>query len=196
MPHPVRRVAALLLISSVAVATQAAPAAAATTRDVAPTGKGGGSCATPDHRTIAAAIKASKKGDTILVCPGTYKGALYMGKAGLTIKATKAGKARITTGKPDDESIIWIDGAPSVTLRGLRLVAPTTGCTAPDQHHRDRRGDHGCDQRRPLHGRCDRVARVRNQRATAAASTVRTTRTAAAVRTGRTTPGPRTWDWT
>lgn len=39
---------------------------------VAPTGVGGGSCATPDFNTISAAVAAASSGDVINVCPGTY----------------------------------------------------------------------------------------------------------------------------
>ncbi|MFN8621206.1 MAG: right-handed parallel beta-helix repeat-containing protein [Chloroflexota bacterium] len=130
MRSSIRRSIALSLVAVAALGAIAAPAsAAAKTRYVAPKGSGGGSCATPDKHSIAAAIKASRAGDTILVCPGTYKGAFTVSKARLTIKATKTGKAKVTLAANATGDVVHIDAA-SATVQGLRIQAPTTGCGA------------------------------------------------------------------
>jgi parallel beta-helix repeat protein len=130
MPASVRRPILSLLAAAIGVALLAGPAAAAT-RYVAPKGSGGGSCATPNHRTIKAAIAKARAGDTILVCPGTYVGALTIAKNRLTIAATKPGKAIVTVGSGPVEDLIWVKGADRVTIRGLKLVAPTASCENP-----------------------------------------------------------------
>jgi parallel beta-helix repeat protein len=130
MSASVRRPILPLLAATIGVALLAGPAAAAT-RYVAPKGSGGGSCATPNHRTIKAAIAKARAGDTILVCPGTYTGALTVTKSRLTFRATKAGKAVVTVGTGPVEDLIWIKGADRVAIRGLKLVAPTASCEDP-----------------------------------------------------------------
>ncbi len=54
---------------------------------VAPSGSGGGSCATPDYNTISAAVTAASAGDTIKVCPGTYAEKVVIDKVGVRLKA-------------------------------------------------------------------------------------------------------------
>ena len=64
------------------------PAGAATTVFVAPTGSGGGSCASPDFNTISAAVTGAASGDTINVCPGTYTEMVHVTGEQLTINGS------------------------------------------------------------------------------------------------------------
>jgi predicted outer membrane repeat protein len=110
--RPIRRLRAVTLLTILALLAGlvAAPAvtAAPTTRYVALSGSGGGSCLTPDYNTIAAAVAAASAGDAVHVCAGTYTLAATIS---VPVDLSFAGDGAATT---------IIDGAGSVRL----FVAP------------------------------------------------------------------------
>lgn len=148
--------AALGALAVAAVMTiPAMPAAARgpVTRVVDDDGRGSAkSCNAPTRvkRTIQSAINASKRGDIVLVCPGTYLEwvTIGAGKGGLTVRSVKPGKAVVVAPStppatlrrpglrpsellPAGSSIIAISGAHKVRLTGLALRARTDLPCAP-----------------------------------------------------------------
>jgi len=98
------------------VASFAIPsAAAATIVYVAPSGIGGGSCATPDYTTIQGAINAASAGDTILVCAGSYSENITIDKS-VTLDGAQAGTSvdTRTAGGPNESTI---NGTGDITIR-------------------------------------------------------------------------------
>jgi parallel beta-helix repeat protein len=127
-----------LLPSVLTLGLAASPASAGAsggTWYVAPTGSGGGSCATPDSHTIQGAVDAAAPGATILVCPGVYQEDVTVSTNGLTIRAKTPWKAilepafNVTGAAPALDgsflNVLTIDNASHVTVQWLRFAAPT-----------------------------------------------------------------------
>ena len=91
-------------------AIAAPPAGAATTVFVAPTGSGGGSCASPDFNTISAAVTASASSDTINVCPGTYTEMVHVIGKQLTINGSAGGASAVINAAGLSNGIV-VEGA-------------------------------------------------------------------------------------
>lgn len=79
------------------------------------------------HKSIQAAVNAAHKKDTIVVAPGLYREQVTVpaNMDGLTIRAQQTGLAvievpAVTTG----DSLVLIDGADDVTLRGFTIRGP------------------------------------------------------------------------
>ncbi len=100
----------------------AAPAGAATTFFVAPTGSGGGgTCTSPNFNTIAAAVSGAATGDTINVCAGTYNGSVNVNNKSLTINGSVNGTATINAlGQPEGVTI-QATGSAGSTLNGFTI---------------------------------------------------------------------------
>jgi hypothetical protein len=122
------------------IAALATPAAAATrTWYVAKSGSGGGSCAHPDFHTIQSAITAAGRGDTILVCDGTYTEILAIvgpAKDRLKVKAVHRGKAvvRVPAGAGNTNffpNLVRINNADNVLFSGFTLAARGAAPCAP-----------------------------------------------------------------
>lgn len=104
-------------------------AAAATIVYVAPSGSGGGSCATPDFTSIQSAVDAATAGDTIMVCAGTYNENVTIGTS-LTLAGAQAGVsvADRTSGASDEAIVNGTGGstiqinASNVTIDGFTLT--------------------------------------------------------------------------
>jgi parallel beta-helix repeat protein len=79
----------------------AAPAGALSVVYVAPSGSGGGSCATPDFNTISAAVTAASGGETINVCAGTYNEMVIVSAVPVTLNAVTAPVIVNATGQPE-----------------------------------------------------------------------------------------------
>ena len=120
-------------------AIAAPPAGAATTVFVAPTGSGGGSCASPDFNTISAAVTVSASGDTINVCPGTYTETVHVIGKQLTINGSTGGASAVINAAGLSNGIVvegtaaagtWIQG---FTVQGTQseviLVEGTANVT-------------------------------------------------------------------
>jgi hypothetical protein len=144
-PFAALTVAALLAaIAPAAAASPAAPAAgtSAATWYVAPGGPlpgptqaAGGSCATPDRGSIQAAVDASGRGDTIIVCDGVYRETVAIeGSAhdGLTlIGASPWGATLLRPSDAEDLAVILVEGADDVTIQHLRIAARPTCASEP-----------------------------------------------------------------
>jgi parallel beta-helix repeat protein len=84
-------------------------------------------------KSIQKAIVAAGKNGTVIVCPGTYRGALRItGKQdGITVRSAVTGKATViqasTTPNGTDLVTVTAD-ADDVAFRGFRLAAPASGC--------------------------------------------------------------------
>ena len=76
-------------------------------------------CATAKFSNINAAIKAAAVGDTVMVCPGTYRGS-----ASITVKS-KAGNIKITSGALI-ETRIRLVGMPGAVINATGLVNAIT----------------------------------------------------------------------
>ena len=92
-------------------------------------------------KTVQKAVDASNQNDTILVCPGTYRGYVVVGpdKDGLTIRGTDPWKATLmpplgemsTAG--EKPVMVTVDEATDVTIRGLRIsMKNEPNCTDVD----------------------------------------------------------------
>jgi len=113
-------VGTVLVLGTVAGAIiTAAPAGAAATFFVAPTGSGGGSCATPNFNTISAAVAGAASGDTINVCTGTYNESVNVNNKQLTINAV--GPATINASGQPEGVIIQAAGAAGSVLGGFTI---------------------------------------------------------------------------
>jgi hypothetical protein len=131
-----RRVALATLLASLAVSATVPVSAGSgtTTRWVdddgraGPNGCGGSASAATK---VQAAVNASDRNDTIIVCPGTYVGtvAIEGDRRGLTIKATGQWTARLKPpkGAPQQQALVVVDRVRDVTIQHLELVFPTTG---------------------------------------------------------------------
>jgi len=125
------------LTAVLATSALAAPVAAATTRYVDDDGRAGpkrgcdGSQEVP--RRIQPAIDASGPFDTVLVCPGVYRGRIVIdgtAKEGMNLFGTTASGAIIRPPDPSrwrGGSLLTVRGAGRVWLKRLRLEAPTAG---------------------------------------------------------------------
>lgn len=89
--------------------------------------QGAGSCARPNARSIQAAVDASGRNDTIIVCDGVYReSTLISGQehAGLTVKgATPWGATIVPSDGPGDPWLLSIGVVDSVTVQHLRFTA-------------------------------------------------------------------------
>ena len=93
------------------------------------------------YKRVQNAVNASHQNDTIMVCPGTYRGDVVVGpdKDGLTIRGTDPWKAtlmpplqEINTAR-EATVLVTIDEATDVTVRGLRLsMQNEANCTPVD----------------------------------------------------------------
>ena len=112
----------VLVVGTLAGATiTAAPAGAAATLYVAPTGSGGGSCASPDYNTISAAVSGAISGDTIDVCTGTYNESVDVNNKQLTINGSVGGTATINATSHPEGVVIQAAGAAGSVLEGFTI---------------------------------------------------------------------------
>lgn len=94
----------------------------------------------PGHGTKAApfaslqyAVDRALPGDKILMAEGTYFGATFIGRGGvdeksrITIEAEQERKVTLEAGK-QNESVIHLENAPFVTIKGLRLLYAKHSC--------------------------------------------------------------------
>ncbi|MFO0809154.1 MAG: NosD domain-containing protein [Gemmataceae bacterium] len=85
------------------------------------------------YTTIQAAVNAAQAGDRILVYAGTYRESVVIpdAKDRISLSATGRGVAKITTptGALADatKSLVHVDGADDVTIRGFTVAGPGTG---------------------------------------------------------------------
>ncbi|MFN8519734.1 MAG: right-handed parallel beta-helix repeat-containing protein [Chloroflexota bacterium] len=133
------RQVALAAISALLMLCAAAPASAAsvgsrTTRWVDDDGKAGpSSCGGSRSAStkIQSAINKSDRNDVVIVCPGSYTGLIEISGArdGLTVRGYSKWTAVV---KPPaslvDGPLVWMQNVSSVTLQGLVLQFPSTGC--------------------------------------------------------------------
>lgn len=134
-PHGVARpsgrrslvaVAALTVVGL--LATSAATAAAATTRNVTATGADTGNCSVTACATIGYAVGQSVAGDTIVVGPGTFAGGTTIDKS-LTLEGAKAGVDARTRGVSNTNGeTVWQSDihitANDVTIDGFTISPP------------------------------------------------------------------------
>ena len=129
---------ALLLTGLVA---PVAAASSPTTRWVDADGHAGPSSCGQSHAaftSIQAAVTASGPHDTVMVCPGTYTEQVRIGgnRAGLTLRGVKPWSVDLVAPSALADVgwgtyMVWIDHVKGVTVRGLRLDAPTAGACTP-----------------------------------------------------------------
>lgn len=122
----------LLLLAAAVPA--AASANARTTRWVDDDGKAGptscGGSRTATKR-IQTAIDRSDRNDVVIVCPGSYTGLIEISgsRRGLTVRGYSKWTAVV---KPPasltDGPLVWMQNVSGVTLQGLTLQFPSTGC--------------------------------------------------------------------
>lgn len=84
-------------------------------------------------KSVQKAIVAAGKNGTVIVCPGTYRGALRIsGKQdGITVRSAVTGKATViqaSTTPPGTDLVAITAGADDVAFRGFRLAVPASGC--------------------------------------------------------------------
>lgn len=123
-----RRLILSLTIAGLAAGALAVPVSAATVRMVDDDGRASpGSCggAGTAFKKIQGAVNAAGPGDTILVCPGSYREQVRIGgaKDGLTLRSVVLHEAIIRTPvEPTRDSIVTIaGGAEDVTLERFAL---------------------------------------------------------------------------
>ena len=132
-----RRVLFALTAAALAVSALSVPASAAgTVRMVDDDGRaspgrcnGNGSA----FKTVQKAIDASRRDDTVLVCPGTYREGVFIqgDKDGLTLRSTRPWKARLVRvaanpAAPTAPIVHIREGADRVTVQHLALTWRTT----------------------------------------------------------------------
>jgi len=132
LPAPSRRLLTALTLGALTVGAIGTPAAAATTRMVDDDGRASpGRC---DGNGMAAkkiqnAVAAASAGDTILVCPGTYREQVVIGPAKDRLTLRSAVHLKATIQSPGDlvkrldaTAVVLIrQGADQVTVQGFRL---------------------------------------------------------------------------
>ena len=91
---------AFLLVAGLAFGVSQPAGATGTTRYVSTSAVGSDtSCSSPGYSTIQSAVTAASSGDTIVVCAGTYAGAVVNAKA-LTFQGANIGVAGATQSGP------------------------------------------------------------------------------------------------
>jgi len=102
---------AFLLVAGLAFGVSQPAGATGTTRYVSTSGRRSDtSCSSPGYSTIQSAVTAASSGDTIVVCAGTYAGAVVNAKA-LTFQGANIGVAGATQSGP--ESIVSVLASPT-----------------------------------------------------------------------------------
>jgi hypothetical protein len=94
-----------------------APAGAiSVTRYVAPTGSGGGSCASPNYNTIGAAVSAAVTGDTVAVCPGTYSEMVTVTGKSITLNGSAGSTPAVINATGQTEGVTVTGSATAGTV--------------------------------------------------------------------------------
>jgi parallel beta-helix repeat protein len=119
---------ALLMLGAAALATPVAAAGA--TRWVDDDGHAGPTSCNGTHaapKTIQGGIAASSAGDTVKVCPGTYTGAVKIGKRNLKVVSAQTGQAivRPSATQAADVPLVLIKRAAGALFKGFALEFPT-----------------------------------------------------------------------
>jgi hypothetical protein len=118
---------AFLLVAGLAFGVSQPAGATGTTRYVSTSAVGSDtSCSSPGYSTIQSAVTAASSGDTIVVCAGTYAGAVVNAKA-LTFQGANIGVAGATQSGP--ESIVSSIGVTNanVTIDGFEIDPGSSG---------------------------------------------------------------------
>ena len=128
----VRSFAAVSGAVAVFIGLVAAPvAASSSTRWVDDDGRAGPSSCSGSRsvtKHIQTAVDASRTGDTIVVCPGTYRGRVVIeGKKGLTIQGPSGQTAVVipSQGLQPRAAAIMVKNSSNVTIRRLRVAVPS-----------------------------------------------------------------------
>lgn len=90
-----------------------------------------GNCdsSSPLPLTIQEAVDTSNPGDTIMVCPGLYYGAISVTKSDLTLRSVQKGMAVLSPASDHvpDTDLVAIQNATGSSLRGFGVQVATTG---------------------------------------------------------------------
>lgn len=126
---------ALAIAATLAASSASSLAASSRTRWVDDDGRAGpGGCGGRQAaaRSIQAAVDASGRGDTVMVCPGTYVGQVRIrgDRDGLTLRAAQPFTAQIKAPRNvaaplGFHYLVLVDHVDDVTVRGFRIVTRT-----------------------------------------------------------------------